>query len=53
MLFKSQPQPWQRWLQIEVSAGLGLGLRLGVNFGELFDLLVGLTTVDVAHDDVR
>jgi hypothetical protein len=37
--------------QIEVAAGLGAGLRAGVNPLELFDFLLGLTTLDILKDD--
>ena len=38
--------------QIEIAAGLGLGLRAGVNPVEAFDFLLGLTTLDILKDDV-
>lgn len=50
-LLDSKPQPWQRFLQIEAALGFGVGVRAGLNIGELLDFLIGLTTVDIAHDD--
>jgi hypothetical protein len=38
--------------EIEVSAGLALMLRVGVNAGELLDFLVGWTTADLYGDDI-
>ncbi len=37
---------------IEVEAGLGLTVRLGVNPGELVDLVLGLFTIDIYRDDI-
>jgi len=37
--------------QIEVAAGLGAGLRAGVNPGEALDFLLGFFTVDIFKDD--
>lgn len=38
--------------QIEVNGGAGLGLRLGVNPGELLDFVLGWATLDLFKDDV-
>jgi hypothetical protein len=37
--------------QIEVAAGLGAGLRAGVNPGEALDFLLGFFTLDIFKDD--
>lgn len=41
-----------RYTQVEVAIGFWGGIRLGVNFGELVDFLVGWTTLDIFGDDV-
>ncbi len=41
-----------RYTQVEIAIGFWGGIRLGMNFGELIDFLVGWTTLDVFGDDV-
>lgn len=41
-----------RYTQVEVAIGFWGGIRLGMNFGELIDFLVGWTTLDIFGDDV-
>ncbi|MCE9499246.1 MAG: hypothetical protein K8R21_01855 [Leptospira sp.] len=38
--------------QIEVYAAVGAGVRLGVNFAELLDFILGFTTLDILDDDL-
>lgn len=39
--------------QIDVVVGIGRGIRLGCNPGELLDFLLGWTTVDIFNDDLE
>jgi hypothetical protein len=45
--------PLAHLTQIELNIALGLGLRLGINPGELADFLLGWLTVDLLGDDVE
>ncbi len=36
---------------IELSFGLGIGGRVGINFSEIFDFVLGFTTFDLMDDD--
>lgn len=45
--------PWQYYWQIEVAAGLGVGLRLGLNLGEMADFMLGWAMIDIANDDTK
>lgn len=38
-------------LKIEGSFGLYYGIRLGFNFSEFFDLIIGFSTLDLVNDD--
>ncbi len=40
-------------LNLEISAGLGLGGRVGINFSELLDFVLGFTTFDLMDDDLH
>ena len=42
-----------RWTQIEVAAGLGYGVRLGFNPGELLDFILGFFGIDIYGDDLH
>ncbi|MCX7009266.1 MAG: hypothetical protein NTY53_18810 [Kiritimatiellaeota bacterium] len=39
--------------QLEAVAGLGLVFRVGINFGELLDFILGWTTIDIFGDDLE
>jgi len=39
-------------LQIELAACLGIGARVGFNFAELVDLVLGIFTIDILEDDL-
>lgn len=39
--------------QIEAAVGFGAGIRVGINPLELFDFIIGLTTVDILKDDFK
>ncbi len=41
-----------RYTQVEFAFGFWGGIRLGMNFGEFIDFLVGWTTLDIFGDDV-
>ncbi|MEO0480038.1 MAG: hypothetical protein AAF196_11195 [Planctomycetota bacterium] len=43
---------WPYYTEVEAVVGFGAGLRVGVNFGEFFDFLVGFVGVDLYDDDV-
>ena len=48
------PYPATYYSQIEVAAGYFLvGLRVGVNLGELADLLLGFAAIDIYGDDIH
>ncbi len=38
-------------VNVEISFGLGVGGRIGINFSEIFDFILGLTTFDLMEDD--
>ena len=38
-------------VNVEFSLGLGIGGRVGINFSEVFDFLLGFTTFDLMDDD--
>ncbi|MDF3821011.1 hypothetical protein P3G55_13955 [Leptospira sp. 96542] len=38
---------------LEIAGGIYGGFRFGINFGEVLDLLVGFTTLDMFDDDVE
>jgi hypothetical protein len=40
------------YTQVEVVLGLHGSVRAGFNIGELFDFILGWTTIDIMHDDV-
>jgi hypothetical protein len=40
------------WTQFEVVADVGIGIRAGVNPGEILDFILGWTTLDIFHDDI-
>jgi hypothetical protein len=44
-------RPWPYFSQLELAGGIGMVLRLGVNPGEIVDLLVGVLTLDPFLDD--
>ena len=44
--------PLHYFTQIEVTAGAGLGFRVGFNPGELVDFILGWATLDLFKDDV-
>lgn len=39
--------------QIELSATLGIGLRLGINFAEMADFILGFFKIDLLEDDQK
>jgi hypothetical protein len=41
------------YAQIEAVAGLYGSVRVGFNVGELFDFIIGWTTIDILHDDIE
>lgn len=43
---------WHYYTQVEAAVGLGGTLRVGFNIGELFDFILGWTTLDILHDDL-
>lgn len=47
------PYPFSYWTQVETFLGLGMGLRLGFNPGELLDFILGWTTLDIYGDDIE
>lgn len=50
----SQNSPaWPFYTQIEAVVALGPSLRLGFNLGELFDFILGWTTLDIFNDDLE
>jgi hypothetical protein len=42
---------WSYYTNIEVAADALIGVRIGVNPGELLDFLLGIVSVDILHDD--
>lgn len=44
---------WPYYTQVEILAGIGGGIRLGFNIGELVDFLLGWTTIDIYGDDIE
>lgn len=52
-LFRHSAATPQFYTQIEVAAGLGPSIRLGMNPGELIDFVVGLAGVDLFSDDIE
>jgi len=44
-------KPYYYYTQVEVSGGLLVNLRLGVNLGELLDFFLGWLRVDILNDD--
>lgn len=38
-------------VNVEFSFGLGVGGRVGINFSEIFDFILGFTTFDIMEDD--
>ncbi|HMV43032.1 MAG TPA: hypothetical protein PK079_08305 [Leptospiraceae bacterium] len=38
-------------VNVEFSLGLGIGARIGINFSEALDFILGLTTYDLMEDD--
>ncbi len=43
--------PLYRYTALEISIGAYFGIRLGINFGELVDFILGWTTYDFMDDD--
>lgn len=39
--------------QVEVQASVVLGLRVGINIGELLDFVLGWATIDIYNDDIE
>jgi hypothetical protein len=48
----SQLNP-EYFFQVEALIGLGPTVRVGLNFGELLDFLLGWTTIDIFGDDIE
>jgi hypothetical protein len=46
-------RPWYYYTQVEVVAGAGPSVRLGLNPGELLDFVLGWATLGVFDDDVQ
>ena len=44
--------PWPYYFQIDLVAGVFINMRLGFNIGELFDFIIGWTTIDCCKDDL-
>lgn len=44
---------WPAFLQVEASACLFFGLRVGLNVGEALDFILGWTTLDICGDDEK
>ena len=42
---------WHYLTQLEISAALGVGLKVGFNPGELLDFILGFCNVDLYNDD--
>lgn len=40
-------------ISVEISLGIYYGVRVGFNFSEAFDFLVGVTTIDFQEDDIN
>jgi hypothetical protein len=51
--FTGSQYPHSYLTQIELSAGLGITLRLGFNPGELLDFLLGWFGIDIFADDIE
>jgi hypothetical protein len=49
----SSRHPYSYYTQLEATIGVGLTINLGFNPGELFDFLLGWTTLDVFDDDIE
>lgn len=45
--------PIAYWTQVEAAIGIGGTVRLGFNFGELVDFILGWTTLDIFMDDIE
>jgi len=45
--------PWPYYTQIEAVVAIGPSIRLGFNPGELFDFILGWTTIDIFKDDIE
>lgn len=41
------------WFKTEAAIGLYYGLRVGFNYGEFLDFILGFTTLDILKDDVQ
>ena len=58
-IIKAYPQPSAKWRKISKAARVHVGvgalayLGLGINFAEILDFVVGLTTLDMADDDTQ
>jgi len=46
-------EKWPHNLDIQIGASIIYGLHVGISPGEFIDFLVGLTTVDLANDDLE
>ena len=40
------------YTQVELTAGVGILFKIGLNPGELLDFVLGWTTLDIFHDDI-
>lgn len=45
--------PYYYYTQVEAVLAVGLSIRLGVNFGELLDFVLGWVTIDIFADDLE
>jgi len=45
--------PPSYWTQIDIAAGIGRNVKLGLNPGELLDFILGWTTIDIYNDDLE
>jgi hypothetical protein len=50
---KPKGYPGEYKYQFEVFLGMYYGVRIGINFSELVDFLLGFTTLDILGDDVE
>ena len=51
-IFSSHLNP-EYFFQVEALIGLGPTVRLGLNFGELLDFILGWTTIEIFNDDLN
>jgi hypothetical protein len=50
---KPNGYPVQYHYQIEAYLGVYYGVRIGVNFAEILDFFLGITTIDILKDDLK